>query len=268
MAQIEEVFDDLRDTIGDKGFYILMGVGALFGLYMLSRGSGSSDDKLVPVTSVASYPDAVTNANEIIDTIQQSIDYSQQQIFDKLLEHSQATNDYINSGFDSQQKLFDEYFDEINGSVSGGSSSGSSGSSSSSSSSSVEGIISEIKNALNGNVTTKDPTTLEKVAVENTSKPTTTTTPTAVATKPTTTVTKPTTTGTTQPKKDTYTYTTKSGLNTSTSIVDALKATGVDSSFANRTKIAEANGITNYTGTASQNTTLLNKLKSGNLVKV
>ena len=92
------------------------------------------------------------------------------------------------------------------------------------------------------------------------------------APKATTTAPKATTTTTpkattTTPKKDTYTYTTKSGLNTNTSIVDALKATGADSSFSSRKAIAEANGISNYTGSYSQNVALLNKMKSGNLVK-
>ena len=45
------------------------------------------------------------------------------------------------------------------------------------------------------------------------------------------------------------------------SLVDYLKSIGVDSSMANRRKLAQANGIKNYTGTASQNTTLLNKLR-------
>ena len=53
----------------------------------------------------------------------------------------------------------------------------------------------------------------------------------------------------------------------SVSIVDALKAIGVDSSMNNRKKIAKANGISNYTGTASQNTQLLNLLKQGKLKK-
>ncbi len=50
------------------------------------------------------------------------------------------------------------------------------------------------------------------------------------------------------------------------SIVDALNSIGVDSSFAYRKRIAEANGITNYTGTAAQNTKLLNLLKQGKLI--
>ena len=52
------------------------------------------------------------------------------------------------------------------------------------------------------------------------------------------------------------------------SIVEALKSIGVDSSFNNRKKIAVKNGINNYTGTATQNIELLDKLKAGRLTKV
>lgn len=53
------------------------------------------------------------------------------------------------------------------------------------------------------------------------------------------------------------------------SIVTALAAVGErNTSFANRKAIALANGIGGYTGTASQNIALLNKLKAGQLVKV
>jgi hypothetical protein len=49
------------------------------------------------------------------------------------------------------------------------------------------------------------------------------------------------------------------------SIVAALSRIRVDSSFANRTRIARANAITNYTGTAAQNTRLLTLLRQGQL---
>lgn len=52
-----------------------------------------------------------------------------------------------------------------------------------------------------------------------------------------------------------------------TSIVDALKAIGVASSKANRKKIAEKNGIANYSGTTEQNIALLKKFKAGKLIK-
>ncbi|WP_430534480.1 M15 family metallopeptidase [Listeria rocourtiae] len=47
------------------------------------------------------------------------------------------------------------------------------------------------------------------------------------------------------------------------SIVDYLNSKKIDSSMANRKKLAVQYGIANYTGTASQNTALLNKLKAG-----
>lgn len=46
------------------------------------------------------------------------------------------------------------------------------------------------------------------------------------------------------------------------SIVDYLNSVGVDSSFANRKKLAIKNGIRDYKGTASQNLELLDKLRS------
>lgn len=51
-------------------------------------------------------------------------------------------------------------------------------------------------------------------------------------------------------------------FNTSTSIVDYLKSVGTDSSYSNRSKLAKQYGISNYTGTAAQNTKLLNLMKN------
>ena len=53
----------------------------------------------------------------------------------------------------------------------------------------------------------------------------------------------------------------------SASLVDALKAIGAENSFSYRKKIAKANGVTLYVGTASQNTKLLGLLKQGKLIK-
>lgn len=54
----------------------------------------------------------------------------------------------------------------------------------------------------------------------------------------------------------------------SVSIVAALKAVGeTDTSLTHRKKIAVANGISSYSGTASQNTSMLNLLKAGKLIK-
>jgi len=52
------------------------------------------------------------------------------------------------------------------------------------------------------------------------------------------------------------------------SIVDALNQIGIDSSFEYRTKLANANDITNYCGTAEQNTKMLEMLQNGTLKSV
>lgn len=52
----------------------------------------------------------------------------------------------------------------------------------------------------------------------------------------------------------------------SDSLVDALNSIGVNSSFSFREKIAIANGIDDYRGTAGQNITLLQKLRDGILI--
>lgn len=53
----------------------------------------------------------------------------------------------------------------------------------------------------------------------------------------------------------------------STSIVNALSAIGAQTSFSYRSKIAAANGIKNYVGSANQNSLMLSMLKSGKLIK-
>lgn len=53
----------------------------------------------------------------------------------------------------------------------------------------------------------------------------------------------------------------------SSSIVDALKSLSINPSKSNRKRIATLNGVNNYTGSAMQNTRLLNLLKKGKLIK-
>lgn len=52
-----------------------------------------------------------------------------------------------------------------------------------------------------------------------------------------------------------------------TSLVDALNEIKVDSSYSYRSKLATKNNISNYKGTSEQNTTMLNLLKKGKLIK-
>lgn len=72
--------------------------------------------------------------------------------------------------------------------------------------------------------------------------------------------------GTTTVAKPSVNYFTKY-TGTSSSIVTALKAIGASSTFAYRSKIAAANKISYYTGTAAQNSSMLNLLKTGKLIK-
>ena len=51
-------------------------------------------------------------------------------------------------------------------------------------------------------------------------------------------------------------------------LIDSLNKIGVDSSFKHRKKIAAANGIKDYTGTAEQNIRMLKMLNDGTLVKL
>ena len=67
--------------------------------------------------------------------------------------------------------------------------------------------------------------------------------------------------------EDTTKYLSNPGY-TGYSIVDGLNGIGVDSSFEYRTKLANANGIANYCGTAEQNTRMLEMLKNGTLKSV
>ena len=68
------------------------------------------------------------------------------------------------------------------------------------------------------------------------------------------------------PNKDTSTYYPKCAIKCTT-ISSALDSINVDSSKAHRIKIAKANGIVGYVGSAEQNKHLLSLLKSGTLKK-
>ena len=84
-----------------------------------------------------------------------------------------------------------------------------------------------------------------------------------IAKTPATTVSKPATT--TKPTTATKYFAKYSGK--SNSLVDALKAVKINSAYSYRKKIAAANGVKLYIGTAKQNTQLLSLLKKGKLIK-
>lgn len=59
----------------------------------------------------------------------------------------------------------------------------------------------------------------------------------------------------------------KKYMGESKSLVDGLNSIGAQTTYAYRKKIATKNGVKSYVGTAKQNTTLLNLLKKGKLIK-
>ena len=243
MGEIVEVFDDIKKSVGDKGFYILIGGVALLLVVNLLRNRDTTAESdtgtLTVATGYASYPDAVTNADVITDTIQNSIDYAQGEIMEQLEtmqqetsdmnnelrdymeEHFEATNNYINEGLESATETYKNTYHQNN---------------------EVVNMFSDVSTAFN-NLSGSIQSLNSSVSALKSSG-------TSTATKKSNSV-------------SYYTKTSYSGV----SIVDGLKSIGVDSSYSNRAKIASKNGITNYKGTAQQNLALLSKLKSGKLIK-
>ena len=109
MAEITEVFEDIKDKVGDKGFIALILCAVTFVIYYFYKGSNdTTSNDVATVTTVASYPDTVTNANVIIDTLQDSIDYSEGVILEEIKTQFEATNNYINKGLESAVNIDDK----------------------------------------------------------------------------------------------------------------------------------------------------------------
>lgn len=273
MSVIEEVkdfADDVKKGIGDKGFYILIAAAGAFGLYNLLKYNNSSSE-YVSATGYASYPDVGENSEVVIDSLSKeiwashdevvgTIESSESEIIQNVDEHFEETNGYIQEGLNNQQEILSKieaprqnnvieyentvYFDRNQPT--------------SKSSYTITDTKPEYAVETKTIQTVGKPNTKSSTSKKSTkTKSHQTSTKAATSTKKTTSTTSPAT----------YNYTTKKGLDTSTSIVDALKATGANSSMAARKEIAAANGIKNYTGTAAQNSKMLNMMKSGDLVK-
>ena len=266
MSVIEEVkdfADDVKKGIGDKGFYLLIAAAGAFGLYNLLKDNNSNE--YVSAAGYASYPDVGENSEVVIDSLSNeiwashdeivsAIESSESEVIQNMDEHFEETNGYIQEGLNNQQEIMDKIEAPRQNSVI-------------EYSNTVYFDRNQPTSTSSYTITDKNPEyavetkTVQTVGKPNTKSTTTksnkTSTKAATSTKKTTSTTSP----------STYNYTTKKGLNTSTSIVDALKATGADSSMSARKEIAAANGINNYRGTAAQNTKMLNMMKSGDLVK-
>ena len=260
MGTIEEVIDDVTEVVKDNKGLVIGGVAVIVLIVLLTKNNTSNTDseEYQLATSYSSYPDAVTNANTIIDSLQGSIDASDLDLKEFMSDNFIVAKDYMAEGLDkvieNNNKIQDttiQSTDTIRNDIN-----------------TVNTKVDNVQNYLTSTVTPKVDTVQKSV---NTVKNTVTSTANTVKKVETNTnsikkvvsTAKPKTTAKTTPKTSSKTIK-KTNYNGS-SIVDGLKSVGVNSSYANRKKLAQANGIKNYTGTAKQNTELLNKLKKGTL---
>ena len=273
MGTIEEVIDDVQEVVKDNKGLVIGGVAVIVLIVLLTKnkgGNSSDSEELQLATSYSSYPDAVTNANTIIDSLQGSIDASDLDMKEFMSDNFTVAKDYISDGLDkvieTNNKLQDttiQSTDTIRNDIGA-----------------VSTKVDNVQNYLTTTVTPKVDTVQKTVStvnntvntvkntVNNTAKSVKKVESNTNKIKKAVSTAKPKATAKTTPKTTTKkTNTIKKTNYKGDSIVDGLKSVGVNSSYDNRKKIAKANGIKNYTGTAKQNTELLNKLKKGTLKK-
>ena len=273
MGTIEEVIDDVTEVVKDNKGLVIGGVAVIVLIVLLTKnnsGSNTNDEEYQLATSYSSYPDAVTNANTIIDSLQGSIDASDLDMKEFMSDNFTVAKDYMSEGLEkvieNNNKLQDttiQSTDTIRNDIGA-----------------VSTKVDNVQNYLTTTVTPKVDTVQKTVSTVNntvnTVKNTVTNTSKSVKKvesntnkiKKAVSTAKPKATAKTTPKTTAKkTNTIKKTTYKGDSIVDGLKSVGVNSSYDNRKKIAQANGIKNYTGTAKQNTELLNKLKKGTLKK-
>ena len=272
MGTIEEVIEDVQEVVKNNKTLVIGGVAVIVLIVLLTKNKGANTDseEYQLATSYSSYPDAVTNANTIIDSLQGSIDASDLDIKEFMTDNFTVAKDYISDGLDkvieTNNKLQDttmQSTDTIRNDIS-----------------SVSTKVDNVQNYLTTTVTPKVDTVQKTVSTVNNTVNTVKNTVNSTAKsvkkvesntnkiKKAVAPAKPKATAKTTPKTTRKkTNTIKKTSYKGDSIVDGLKSVGVNSSYDNRKKIAQANGIKNYTGTAKQNTELLNKLKKGTLKK-
>ena len=273
MGTIEEVIEDVTEVVKDNKGLVIGGVAVIVLIVLLTKNNGgnsSDSEELQLATSYSSYPDAVTNANTIIDSLQGSIDASDLDMKEFMSDNFTVAKDYMSEGLEkvieNNNKIQDttiQSTDTIRNDIGA-----------------VSTKVDNVQNYLTTTVTPKVDTVQKTVSTVNNTvnsvKNTVTNTAKSVKKVESNTnkikkavapakpkATAKTTPKTTRKKTNTIKKTSYKG----DSIVDGLKSVGVNSSYDNRKKIAQANGIKNYTGTAKQNTELLNKLKKGTLKK-
>ena len=232
---ITEISSDIKRAVGGNGMYLLLGGGLLLIVYLLSKGDSSSN--LTVATGYSAYPDAVTNANVIIGEVN---DHTTNEL-SLLKGQLEDTSSLLQEGDNSILEKIDTSTESLTEKIDTGTEQLMQNNAENTAS------ILDTVNQNTNNISTQISGLENKVnSVTNN-----TTVNNTQATKPT--------------KAVKYYEPIKSYKGNS--FVDALKKRGVSASMSFRKKIASVNGIKNYTGTAKQNSKLLNLMKKGKLIK-
>ena len=111
MGTIEEVIDDVTEVVKDNKGLVLGGVVVIVLIVLLTKNNTSNTDneEYQLATSYSSYPDAVTNANTIIDSLQGSIDASDLDMKEFMSDNFTVAKDYISDGLDKVIETNNKY---------------------------------------------------------------------------------------------------------------------------------------------------------------
>lgn len=232
---IKEVGNDIKKSLGGNGMYLLLGGGALLLIvYLLSKDDSGSN--LTVATGYSAYPDAVTNANVIIGEVN---DHTTNEL-SALKSQLEDTSSLLQEGDNSILEKIDTSTESITEKINTGTEQilKSNAENTSSILDTVQQNTNNLSTQISG-VENKVNTTVNNTTVNSGTTNTT--------------------------KKVKYYEPIKSYKGNS--FVDALKKRGVNASMKFRKKIASVNGIKNYTGTAKQNSKLLDLMKKGKLIK-
>ena len=233
---ITEISSDIKRAVGGNGMYLLLGGGALLLIiYLLSKGDSSSN--FTVATGYSAYPDAVTNANVIIGEVN---DHTTNEI-SSLKNQLEDTTTLMQEGDNSILEKIDTSTESITEKINTGTEQLIQNNAENTSSilDTVQQNTSNLSTQISG-VENKVNSVVNNTTINNTSSSKT---------------------------AKTVKYYEPIKSYKGNSFVDALKKRGVSATMAFRKKIASVNGIKNYTGTAKQNSKLLNLMKKGKLVK-
>ena len=231
---IKEVGNDIKRAVGGNGMYLLLGGGLLLMVYLLTKQDSSSN--LTVATGYSAYPDAVTNANVIIGEVN---DHTTNEL-SALKSQLEDTSSLLQEGDNSILEKIDTSTESITEKINTGTEQLMQ--SNSENTASILDTVNQNTNNLSTQISgleNKVNTTVNNTTVNS---------------------------GTTNTSKKVKYYEPIKSYK-GNSFVDALKKRGVSATMAFRKKIASVNGIKNYTGTAKQNSKLLNLMKKGKLVK-